>query len=443
MSSTRLPASTAVSHEQRQVRFEHFRHAAAESLWISGGTYAAYGAMFSIAVIINRTYGTAELGTFGMAWAAAQLTSQAAISGFSAIHRRDVAYAPGRAAELAGTTLTLRLVALTAVWVAACLGVAGMRIDAALGTAILAVMLGKSIEAIGMTFSETLQVLGQNRSYAQLSAISALVLLGIVLIGSGAGLRPAWIYAGVVGAGAASAIVAWAVFRRRVGHVCLGTSAVQARAVLGESWPLMINAVVFVAATRVSVLLVGWLSGTEAAGVYTFATGAIAALSVFAAAAGTVLFPELCSLFAKAPHLLRGRMYRVSAGLAVLGTLLALMLTVIAETLLQLFGDLPPVALDVLLTLGVGLVAAYGSVPANYMFTAIRQQREGMTFALANLALTVMLLVGLVPSHGAWGAALAVTITQSVMWLVALAWLDVRHLHAYQPDAAGHLDPSM
>jgi O-antigen/teichoic acid export membrane protein len=71
------------------------------------------------------------------------------------------------------------------------------------------------------------------------------------------------------------------------------------------------------------------------------------------------------------------------------------------------------------------------------MFTVIKQQREGMTLSFVNLAALAALLLALVPPYGAWGAALAVTITQTVAWLGAVAWLDLRHLRALRTAAPG------
>jgi O-antigen/teichoic acid export membrane protein len=125
-------------------------------------------------------------------------------------------------------------------------------------------------------------------------------------------------------------------------------------------------------------------------------------------------------------------MYRASALLAGIGVVLLLIVALLGGTVIRLYGDLPPGALQVLLLLGAGLVAVYGTVPSNYMFTAIRQQRDGMVFAFINLAVLAAQLLLFVPEYGAWGAALAVIITQYAMWIVALAWLDLRHLRTFR-----------
>ena len=410
---------------------------ATESLWVSGGAYAVFGAMFIVSLVINRRYGTAELGNFGIAWAAAQLATQAATSGLSAIHRREVSYVRSRAAELVAKTLTLRMLGLAVVFAGALAVTAGMGVPRELATAVLAVMLGKSIEALGMTFAETLQVMGENRVYAQLTTLSALVYVAAVLCAAGAGMGAAWIYWAAVLAGTMSALASWGAFRHRAGGVRLGVERDAARGVLHESWPLMVNSVVAVAAARASVLAVGFFAGEEAAGVYTFAAGVVGVLSVVAGAAGVVLFPKLCAVFADAPHHLQQTLHRTSLLLAGLGTLLAAALVLLGGLAVRLYGDLPPYALGVLLTLGVGLIAGYGAVPSNYMFTVIKQQREGMALALVNLAALATLLLALVPPYGARGAALAVTITQTGAWLGAVAWLDLRHLRALRSGAPG------
>ena len=128
-------------------------------------------------------------------------------------------------------------------------------------------------------------------------------------------------------------------------------------------------------------IIVAAIAGETQAGVYTFATGVVGGVAVAAGAIGIVIFPELCRMFADEPQALRNRMYRLFRSLLVVG-LLAFGLVALSRTLVvNLYGSLPSYAPDVLLALSLGLIPTFAAVGANYMFTAIGQQREGLFLA--------------------------------------------------------------
>ena len=67
-------------------------------------------------------------------------------------------------------------------------------------------------------------------------------------------------------------------------------------------------------------------------------------------------------------------------------------------------------------------------VAAGYLFLAIGRQREGMYFSFLQAAVTFAALVGLTARFGVSGTAAALVVSQMLMLVVALVWLDGRHL---------------
>lgn len=408
-----------------------FGGAAVEYVWVSAGTYAMYAAMFGVTVLVNRAYGTVELGRFGIAWAAAQLTVQSSVSGFSALHRRDVAMSIRPVSELVADTLGVRLVALSMLLAVVGATALVMPFPIELKIAVGAVTVAKAVEAIGLAFAETLQANGQNRIYALLSVANAASLLvsvaGIWLLG----LDAIFIYPAIGIASVVYTAAAGLTYSRVFSIPSVHLTADKMKAALVESWPLMLNAVVFVVVGRAAILAVGILAGEAEAGVYTFAAGVVGGMSVVASAIGTVLFPELCATFARNPASLRLRMYGLVRSLGLMGLGATAVLVAVRPLVLAMYGDLPASAPSVLLALGVGLVPLFASVAPNYMFTAIGQQREGLLVAVLNGAVLLVLVLPLTARYGATGAAAGVSAAQAVMAVVTVIWLDRRHLRPF------------
>jgi O-antigen/teichoic acid export membrane protein len=387
-----------------------------------------FAAMFGVTVVINRGYGTAELGRFGIAWAIAQITVQASTSGFQGIHKREVAYGKRSIPELVAETLAVRLLGLFLILAISAAVLFGFDTSQPLALPIFLVLLAKAIEAIGTTLAETLQASGNNRQYAVLSAFNAASLLAAVGAVWSLGWSSRTVYLSLIFAAvlytSASVVAYWQIH---------GVPAVHARlarmgALVRESWPLIINAIVFVVLSRAAVVVVGARAGEAQAGVFTFASGVVGGLAVVASAAGMVIFPRLCQTFVSAPGDLRRKMFRQTGQLAVVGLGAVTILFLVKGLVLQIYGTLPAYASDVVMTLGLGLVPTFAVVSASYMFTAIGQQKEGLYAALFQAALVLSLLFPLTEYRGALGAAMAVAVGQAITCIILLIWLDRRHL---------------
>ena len=402
--------------------------AAIDSLWVSAGSYAMFAAMFGVTVVINRGYGTAELGRFGIAWAIAQLTVLASTSGFQAIHKREVAYARRSIPELVAETLAVRLLSLLVILTISAAVLFGFDTGQRLAIPVFLVLFAKAIEVIGVTLAETLQVSGHNRQYAILSALNAASLLAAVGAVWSLGLSSRAVYTSLIFAAVLYTSASVLAYSRVHGVAAVHASRARMGALVRESWPLIINAIVFVASSRAAVVIVGARAGEAQAGVFTFASGVVGGLAVVASAAGTVIFPGLCQTFVSAPGDLRRKMFRLAGQLAVVGLGAVTVLFLVKGLVLQVYGTLPPYASDVVMTLGAGLVPTFAVVSASYMFTAIGQQKEGMYAALLNAALVLSLVFPLTQYRGALGAAIAVAGAQFIMCIILLIWLDRRHL---------------
>jgi O-antigen/teichoic acid export membrane protein len=400
-----------------------------------------YGAMFVATILINRTYGTAELGRFGLAWAVAQLTVQAAVSGFGAIHKRDVSFGIESIQLLVRRTLTVRLTSVVLIVVVAGVSLRVLSPPWPVAIAIFLMISAKSIEAVGMTFAETIQATGGNKTYAALTAFNAAMFLAAVLLVWSLKLESRMLYYAMAASAAAFTTVATAVFVRNHGTVRLGASLATMAHSTRESWPLIANAAVYVVAGRAAIIAVAAQAGETAAGAFAFASGVVGGVAVIASAIGTVMFPVLCRLFVVDPRALRGRVYSLFWSLSALGLGLYMLLVLARSVIVGIYGNLPAYAPDVLLALGVGLIATFASTATDYMFTVIGKQTESLYLAAANAGLVILLVVSFTHFEGALGAALAVSLSQALMCLVSLVWLDRRHLIALTSSQRSRDEP--
>jgi O-antigen/teichoic acid export membrane protein len=410
------------------LRIKRWPNAVVDAAWVSAGTYSMYAAMFGVTVIINRGYGTAELGRFGFAWAVAQLLVQSLVAGFTAILKRNVARSPESLGDLVSESLAARLVTFALVLPITWLLLSLAGVNGPVAWAVILLVLAKAIEATGLTFAEGLQAAGGNRTFAVLSLFNGAVLLAVVEVVWIVELEITNVYVGAVTAAVLYTGTALAVFIRQCGAPSFAVNPGRVAALVGESWPLIVNAFIFVLTSRATVIIVGLEAGAVQAGVYTLASGLVGAFAVLASAIGVVIFPELCRVFIKSPEALRAYVYRLSLNLGAVGVLAATLLILARGSLLSLYGDVPLYAGDVLFALGLGLVPIFGTVAGNYIFTAIGEQKDGMYCSMVQAVLLMSLVIPLTRWLGALGAAGAVSVAQVIMWIVLLVWLDRRHL---------------
>ena len=401
-------------------------------VFVGGGVYVSYGSLFAVSVLVNRTLGTAELGRYGVALAVGQLAVQSVTGGFSALLKRDVSVAPGRAADLVGPYLVLKGSAAGAIYglvmAVALAGSALGLVSPSLLWPLALVVAAVGAEAVGQTFSETMQAAGRNGVYSAVLCAGAVVLLGLVGGALWAGLGALAVYAALLASRAATAAGAFAVFRRVAGPVAVRVQPERMRAVLSESWPLVVNGLVFAATARAGTLVLARFEGPVPVGVFTFASSVVAGVNMVGLSVGIVLFPVLCREFEAGGQRLRRLLYGSTAALAAVGLCAVGALRVVEPLVLAVFGSLPATALPVLRLLALGLVPTFGSVASGYLFLAIGRQREGMYFSFVQAAVTLATLAVLTARFGISGTAAALVVSQTLMLVVALVWLDGRHL---------------
>lgn len=393
---------------------------------VAFGEYLSYGALFLLTIIISRAYGVLELGRFSLGVAIAGFLILATNSGISSILRRDIAANPAIGGRYAGTFMVIRATTLVAMGcVAGAVGWMRPGTDSTTISVISAIYIAKAFESLTELCYGLYQATNKMLLYSVTRAGQQAVLLGVgcaVALGGGGSM---YVYTAYISIAIFGLIINVVIARKVAGiifEVDLGLVGYAFR----ESWPILVNALVFSAYTRLGLLTLSFLRGVEAAGMYAAAMTVISGASMLASSIGIVLFPELCREFNRGVMYMRHCVNKWLVWLVLLGVGCAVVLSAVAPLVARVYGRLPIEAVTLLRVLAIGLVPLFGAVSVGYVLTVVRRQREGMYFAAVMLVLSAVLYYGLTRGYGTIGTGIAFVLSQ-VIWAVgAYSWAAYR-----------------
>lgn len=221
-------------------------------------------------------------------------------------------------------------------------------------------------------------------------------------------------------------LLAWAAHRRgfRYGHF----DSVLARRLLREAWPLLLSGFAVMAYLRTDVVMLRWINGDRAAGIYTAATRLTEVWYFVPGAVAASLLGTLLAARAAGRRIYEDRMqsfYDLNAGLAFgLGLPTALLSPWIVRLA---FGEPYAEAAPVLCWLAGTLVFIFlGVARGQYL---VNEGHTGFYLAstMAGLLSNVGINLVLIPRYGACGAAAATLVAQAVAtWLSTFCFAPVR-----------------
>lgn len=185
---------------------------------------------------------------------------------------------------------------------------------------------------------------------------------------------------------------------------------------------LIISAVILIYA-RLDVIMLGALSGAKAAGIYSAAVSGASIILLPLGAANMALAPMVPRLYATGQvDVLRRNVLRINRVIFLVTLLAALVLGVMAGTLLGFFGSqfrTGAPALQILLAAQVVTAAASTNV---MLLTMTHHERATAAWITAAAALNILLDVLLIPPWGLVGSSIA-TLAASTVQTVALTML--------------------
>ena len=403
---------------------------------VATGDYFAYGVMFVLTVLVSRTFGASELGRFSLGFAISSILILSTNNGFSAILKRDVAVDRSRAPEYTGTFWALRILILAVLGLFVVLGTSlAAHRDQRTALVVAIVYVAKSIDSLGEICFGVYQACDRMVFYS----VARIAQFGTLLVGCSAALfyfRSAnlfyWVFVMV---STAFLLANGAFIWKGLGIVPRFNWHLLSYA-FRESWPLIVNAFAYVAYARIGILVVGYLLGVEATGIYSAGVNVLSGLAVLPAACGVVLFPRMSRAFENNDPRLLMMIRKTMLLLASAGVLVTCILVFGAPWVVRLYGKLPLNAVGMMRLLALGLVPQFAAPVVGYAFTAIRRQTDGMLFASGMLAVSAILYFLFTNIAGRNGAALAYAMSQLLWTLGAYFFINYR-LTASSPSLTG------
>jgi O-antigen/teichoic acid export membrane protein len=251
-----------------------------------------------------------------------------------------------------------------------------------------------------------------------LRALGALVSIAVIFVGGS--LAAALLMLPLVTL--LQVLLAYWMVRRLEGKLVLGISREAARQTLQETLPFGMSRLLGQVATRLDILLLGFILGAAAAGIYNAAYRVVFMLMFISYFASMALFPEASRLYAENVSELK-KFYHRSMNLIILGGLpLAAGIWLIAPALVQLiYGDQFAQSGYILRFLAWLVLIAFLNNTLGMFLTASDRQAERTKVQWAAAVVNGVGNLVLIPLLGILGAALATLFSEGLL-VVLLLW---------------------
>jgi O-antigen/teichoic acid export membrane protein len=220
-------------------------------------------------------------------------------------------------------------------------------------------------------------------------------------------------------------MLAW---RRQVGPVRLGVDLPFWRTALRRSFPYALLGVIGLVYFRLDSLLLTWMKGPEANGIYTAAYRLLDAVTDMPGVIVAAMFPTLSRLHVESRVKLRRAYLGAMAMLALLGLPVMLVLIVLARpVILLLYGDAYAASVVVLQLLGVAVFLIFVDTANTMVLYAGDNLRPVVWLSLVTMTANVGLCLALIPPYAERGAAVA-TILSTALSITIFTPLVLRSL---------------
>ncbi len=372
---------------------------------------------FAIGLWLARYLGPSDFGLLSAAVATTWIGVIATQMGLDGLVQREFVHQPGASGRILGTVTLLASIAAVVVWT--CLAVIAWFTahDPVLRTLLLwlgLLAVPQALSAWEYLFQARSDlrpvVIGQNISFVLCLAARAVAIQAQAAVVAFAVIA---VVERLVGA---LIVIVWA--RRRHDWGKLSFDPALARAMLRESWPVWISALLVTCYQKIDLILIArWKSETEA-GVYAAAMRIVDLWWSISTIAATAILPDLMRSSresANYPAVLQ-RYLDLSASLAIAA---AVAMTLVAGFLVRLlFGEVYAGAADILIVQFWAGVFVFLSVARARHLIAIKRRGVELWFSVLGVVLNLGLNTILIPRHGAWGAAWSAFATQGAVALI-------------------------
>ena len=221
----------------------------------------------------------------------------------------------------------------------------------------------------------------------------------------------------------------------RIQNIAAKTPLVSVKTILLYSLPTAFAGFFGILMSRVDRVLIGYFRSASDVGIYQAASQFAIVFAIILFAFNTVLTPFIAHLYHEKNMTEMEAMFQVNTkwGIYVSIPVFLTMLFVPQALLQVVFGPLFVVGASVLVILAIGQMINASTGAVGVILTMTGRQKRWFAASVFMFVLNVLLSIWLIPNYGFVGAAVATTITVSVLYLYGL--LDVRYsLHIWPYD---------
>jgi O-antigen/teichoic acid export membrane protein len=402
------PASAAPSPASEPNLLLIVRRAARNAAWLLSSQTLTRLAAFAVGTMLARVFGAERFGEYMYVMTFVMYFAFLADAGLGRYLIRDGAREPGRAREFFATIGALRL-GLAALVYGLMLGAALLtRADGERLTFIAVAGLSLFTGALSGAFCSLFNAREEMRVTAVFGVVSTACNGVLVLAALAAGLGLAGVFAATALANLpplAYLIVEW---WRRLGRPRLAVDPPLWRAALRRSFPYALLGVIGLVYFRIDALMLTWLKGPEATGIYTAAYRLLDAVTDVPGVIVAAMFPALARLHIESKPVLKRAYLGAIGTLTVLGLPVLVGMILLARPLiLLLYGAEFEPSVLVLQVLAVAVFLIFVDTANTMVLYAGDNLRPVVLLSLVTTSANVLLNLALIPRYGEVGAAAA------------------------------------
>lgn len=380
--------------------------------WLLADRIFRLGVGIIIVVWLARYLGPDEFGVYSYAVAFVGLFSSVASMGIDTILVRELVNKEGRASELLGTALLLKIAGGTLAIILAVIAIAIVRPDDS------QMLLLVVIAASGFVFQAGDVVDAWNQS-RQNNRLSVLVRSGMATVGScakiGIILLEAPLEAFITVTVIETLLVSIAFllqYRSKQNGFRWRLDLVLVKELLSLSWPFIFSGIAIALYMRIDQVMIGEMLTDADVGIYGAATRLSEVWYVLPTAAATAVTPKLLRTYAESNVQFMHHLGRFMSLLIVVAIFIALVVTLGSERLIQFVFGLQYLGASEILTIHIwSAVFVFIGLAATIWMIANGHSKFSLFQTVLGAALNVLLNFILIPKLGAVGAAWATLIS--------------------------------
>ena len=404
------------------------RRAARNATWLFSSQTAARLIGFAVGTVLARSFGAARFGEYMFVMTYVTYFAYLADGGLGRFLIRDAAREPGRAREFLAKTASLRLALALGVYVLMLVGALLTRADGERTAYIVIAGLSLFSGAVSGALSSLFNAREEMRISALFGVLSSVTTAVFVLAALAAGVGLLGVLVAATLANLPPLVYLVLRWRQRMGMPGLEIDTSFWRLALRRSFPYALLGVIGLVYFRIDALLLTWMKGAEATGIYTAAYRLLDAVTDVPGVIVAAMFPTLSRLHVESKAKVRRTYLGALATLALLGLPVLVGMLLFAHPVIELlYGDEFARSAGVLQLLAVAVFLIFVDTANTMVLYAGEDLRPVVVLSLVTMTANILLCLALIPPYGERGAALA-TILSTALSIVIFTPVVLRSL---------------